>query len=67
MTKKEVIERLCKLGSGVGEYKNHMHAHDCFCREGPEEYGFNFSEEVMKFIEEAVATKIENNKFYQIR
>lgn len=60
MTKKEVIQRLCKLASDVGEHKNHRCAHDCFCEEAAFDI-FNFSEEVMQFIEEAVETKIKND------
>ena len=59
MTKTEVITRLCDLSSQVGDkvFKN-KEAHDCFCDLNPMA-GFQFSEQVILFIEKAVKEAIE--------
>lgn len=59
MTKEEVIKRFCALASEVGPKLSSLHAHDCFCGEnnlsGNDTFGgFQFSHEIMEFIEEAV-------------
>ncbi len=63
MTKKEFIKRLCALVSNVNS--NHFHngfASDCFCGESPlSEDNPIVSELVIKFIEDAVKEKIEQD------
>ena len=57
MEKKKVIERFCALASKVGEEQFHSTLPtDCFC--GEEIAGFQFSEKVLDFIEEAVEAKL---------
>jgi hypothetical protein len=56
ITRKEVISRLCELTSKVGnQVFNNTVPHDCFCTE---EKGFQFSEKVLEFIEDAVKKEI---------
>ena len=57
--KQEVITRLCALASVVGdkEFQN-RHAHDCFCHKSLMECGFQFSDNVLEFIEQAVHEKL---------
>lgn len=68
LTKQQVIERLCKLSTKVGEevFCNQK-AHDCFCGENKTSEvfsgGFQFEEEVIEFIEEAVREKMDK-EFY---
>ena len=55
MTADEVIERLCKLVTKVGEQEfNHKHMHDCFCGENATFPFEGVDEEVIAFIEKAV-------------
>lgn len=56
MSQKEVLQRFCRLASDVGDHIGNHHAHDCFCGENPlsRERNFQFSEIVMRFIENAV-------------
>ena len=60
MKKHEVIERMCALSAKVGsEVFKDSEAYDCFCRVGhPTNNHYQFSEDVLKFIETAVAEKI---------
>ena len=59
MKKEEVIEKLCEVCSMVGNdhFKNRV-AHDCFCGARIKEGDFQFDEEVLLFIYEAVIEKI---------
>lgn len=59
-SKKEVIERLCKLASYVAAQHGWRIASDCFCHQsGTEEYdGFRVDEETIEFIEQAVNEKL---------
>lgn len=64
LDKSEVIQRFCKLASKVGEVKfKHKIPHDCFCKEKcyNQNY-FQFDEEVLEFIEDAVNDKLEESK-----
>jgi hypothetical protein len=66
----KIIERLCCLASKVGDQAfNAQEAHDCFCPHFTDEDschlpggGFQFSEKVLAFIEEAVNEKLEGGK-----
>ena len=61
MNKQEVIRRLCKLATDVGNLKDGQYAHDCFCGEkATHEVHFQFSEFVLGFIENAVKDKIQS-------
>jgi hypothetical protein len=58
MTRQEVITRLCELVSLVNaEVFQFRVASDCFCEEG--NVNFQFEEEVIRFIEDAVKEKLE--------
>lgn len=60
MTKQEVIEKLCELCTIVGREKFESHyAHDCFCGRNPYKIGgFQFSQEVIDFVKEAIREKL---------
>jgi hypothetical protein len=58
MTKNEVIKRFCELSIKVAATENYEHAADCFCEDALPLPTFDFSEWVVKFIEDAVDTKI---------
>lgn len=58
MRKEMVIQRLCALSSVVGGRKyHHHHAHDCFCVSN-EHKNFQFEEQILLFIEQAVYEKM---------
>ena len=58
MKREDVIKRLCVLVSEVGlEHFQNKYAHDCFCIDN-EGYDFQFSEEVIAFIENVVRKEI---------
>ena len=64
LDKLEVIQRFCKLSSKVGEVKfKHKIPQDCFCNEKcyNQNY-FQFGEEVLEFIEDAVKDRLEESK-----
>ena len=57
LSQEEVIKRLCAVASRVGDKKfNHTVPHDCFCvgQSTPCLNDFQFDEEVLTFIEDAV-------------
>jgi len=55
MDKSEVIERMCALASKVGTVRfNNTKAHDCFCGLGAMGFDYQFEEEILDFIEDAV-------------
>ena len=59
MRKENVIKELCKLSTDVGGFFNHEYAHGCFCGENKLELsGFQFQDEIMDFIKEAVNEKM---------
>jgi len=59
MTKQEVIARFCALSNEVMNRKFECReAADCFCSEAEHNLGFNFSEDIMQFIERAVEAKL---------
>lgn len=53
MQRKDVLKRLCALCCEVGEQEDLPH--DCFCSDDP---NFQFSEEIIKFIENSVREKL---------
>jgi hypothetical protein len=55
MQRKDVLKRLCALCYEVGEQLSEDLPHDCFCLEAP---NFQFSEEIIKFIEDSVREKL---------
>jgi hypothetical protein len=58
MTKQETIERFCKLSRVVlDEVFDFQSCADCFCTDKDERW-FQFQENVMKFIEDAVDEKV---------
>ena len=60
MIKEQVITRLCELCTLVGEkVYNHQKAHDCFCSSSKRDW--QFDEDILKFIEEAVRGKIDTS------
>jgi len=60
MSKKEIVIRLCMLTTKVMNKKyNYTEPADCFCDASVLNSSFNFSPEVLKFIEEAVDEKLE--------
>jgi hypothetical protein len=62
MTKRAVLERLCILARKVGEEEyNSLEPYDCFCGEKihPD---YQFSTQILEFIEEAVNTKLTTPK-----
>ncbi len=63
MKKIEIIRRLCTLTTLVGDKKfNHQIPHDCFCDEiHIDNRFFRFDEEIIKFIENAVKDKLDEN------
>jgi DNA-directed RNA polymerase specialized sigma24 family protein len=57
--REEVLIRLCILSSEVGETVYHDEiAHNCFCGAFRNSAGFQFDEEVLRFIESAVRQAI---------
>lgn len=64
LDKSEVIERLCELASKVGEVRfKHKIPHDCFCEDNnPTQENFQFDEEVLEFITDAVNEKLKGDK-----
>lgn len=65
MKKPQVIEMFCRLSAKVGDEVFHnQHAYDCFCGHSPDNATYAFSDEVMRFILEAVKEKMvrENTK-----
>lgn len=66
MDREEIIKRLCKLCTHVGNRIYHnLHAHDCFCDPtkrnvlDPLGVKFEFNETILLFIEEAVDQRID--------
>jgi hypothetical protein len=64
MTKEQVIKRFCKLSNQVMNEVFHFKIPaDCFCSENPlNDFDFQFSEGIVKFIELAVSQEIERVK-----
>ena len=65
--KEQVIARFCKLSERVMKDVYHYeYPADCFCGENkiPDEY-FIFSENVMKFIEDAVNASIVDEQIFE--
>jgi hypothetical protein len=62
MTKEQTIERFCKLSEQVASSQkfNWMHPADCFCTNRCNGFNFQFSEEIMYFIEKAVQKELNN-------
>jgi len=62
LEKHEVIERLCKIASKVGDSAlfNNQVEHDCFCGKNPiiNDRNFTFNSKILDFIETAVDTRI---------
>lgn len=59
MTKDQVIERFCNLATTVNSKKfNFTRAADCFCHQSDEQANFQFEEEVICFIEDAVEKEL---------
>ena len=68
----DLMERLCKLATLVGgEIYHDKHAHDCFCARhysDPKDYNlpaawnFQFSPQIIEFIEKAVLKAIDGQK-----
>lgn len=64
MKKEEVIRRFCLLATEVATqaFKD-QYAHDCFCPDAKLHLdSFIFDEEILRYIEDAVTTKLHNNK-----
>lgn len=60
LNKSDVIKKLCKLVSTVGNEKFECNLPaDCFCRDMA---GFRVDDEVIKFIEQAVNKEIKDQK-----
>ncbi len=61
LTKDDVIRRLCSLTSKVmRERFNYKVPADCLCNDGPADpYGFRFSDQVLKFVEDAVTRALQ--------
>ena len=61
MEKQAVIERLCQLTTDVMAHGfNFSEPADCFCNEDLQDNNFQFSEDVILFIEAAVKEKLNN-------
>ena len=58
MRKDEVIEDFCRLSSKVSDHLGNQFAADCICKCVHNESYFQFEEQVMDFIREAVEEKI---------
>jgi len=65
LDKLEVIQRFCELSSNVGMVKfKHQIPHDCFCGDNNITQGsFQFGEEVLEFITDAVNEKLKGDCF----
>ncbi len=60
MNREEVISRMCKLASKVNTEKFKWSLpSDCFCEESTGSFSFQFDEEVLEFIEQAVKDKLD--------
>lgn len=58
--REEVIREYCEIGGIVGRYFSSEYAYDCFCRDrNPNHLYFQYEKQVLAFIHEAVAEKIE--------
>jgi hypothetical protein len=58
MDRDAVVERLCELATKVrDQHFGLLHPTDCFC-EGASKFNFQFSPEVIEFIEQAVNEKL---------
>lgn len=68
MDKSDVIQHFCELASTVGEVKfEHKIPHDCFCKDSCYSFGdFQFDEEVLKFIKDAVDEKLNKEKIHEL-
>lgn len=65
LDKKEVVVGLCQTVRRVGEHFENRYAHDCFCEQSLQRdtiLGFQFDDQVMKFIRDAVDEKIAREK-----
>lgn len=59
----EIIKRLCKLASMVGETKcEAVLSHDCFCGDQPVGFDYSFSPKILQYIEDAVKSKLIEDK-----
>jgi len=60
ITRDEVLKALCAITTKVGKHLDNMQPYDCFCRAFADTNpNFQFSPEVIAFIEQAVQAKIE--------
>jgi hypothetical protein len=66
MNKEQVIERLCKLASEVGEEMwNGEKSHDCFCHKSMnDDAHFHFDERVLEYIESVVRNELRKDNSY---
>ena len=66
MKRKELLKALCELASDVGRKAYHSkYAYDCFCKYRQKEkgtcYTFSFDNKILRYIEDAVAEKLERD------
>lgn len=59
ITRDEVLSALCQITTKVGKHIGNLQPYDCFCRAPECDEGFQFSPEIITFIEQAVKAKIE--------
>ena len=60
--KREVISKLCKLSTHIMEKEfGCKHSADCFCGDSITSFTFEFSPEILNFIEEAIEEKLQRD------